>query len=150
MNALKRFFILWLLVLSACNHPSYVHDFAFENGWEKSNVLKFSQEIIVRDRPYEIIANCVLDSNFEEEEIRFLLSYEDSVGETWEKGFVIPIKDRDGNFIEKKTNGKYNYNFSLLKNKYFGSKGLCNFEVQNLNSRMKIESIRDFQIIFKL
>jgi len=150
MKKLFPIFVLILLISSCGKQAKFVHNFEMnDKGWEKFNNLHFTQNSFVKNKAYSVNLDLVIDENYTESSFEFQLLIESEEGESWNKVFAIPIKDKEGNFLIEKKNGVFNYHILLLKAKYFNEKGNYSFEVVNLNPKLVTKGIKKISFIFE-
>ena len=136
------------LFAGACNNNktvSRVHK--FKNGvWERFEFLSFELPVNDTKTTYDIIIDLRFTAEFPAESLYVNVVMTTPSGEERIKDYNMTLKDGDGDFLGKKTDGIYQLSVPIRRGIRFSETGVCKFEIENLMPKYVTSGIVDFGI----
>lgn len=119
-----------------------------ELGWNRFKYLEYKPEITDISTAYSFTLKLEVTDKYEHNIFKIQLSKE-SGGESYVKIFTIPIKDQQGNFLEKPKDGIYKVNAILSRQIYFSSPGTYLITIEQLMPKFDTKGIKSAEFIIQ-
>ena len=149
-----RYFILLaiLTTLASCSQepPLLQEKTVFGNqGWIYGKNLEYHPEIIDNSSAYIITLKLEFTEDYPHNFIKIQFDKQSTDGESYVKIFTIPIKDKNGVFIEKPIDGIYYVNTILSRQIYFSSPGKYDITIEELMPNYYLKGIKSAEFIIE-
>ncbi len=144
-------FILSSILLVSCNNNDIVLTHKFEhNRWNALKKVQLQSHIADSEVAYKMTLNIKIDDKFNSDDFSISLSQMNDDGESRYYSYVLPIKDKRGDFLLKKANdGFYNYELVLHKHTSFYSDSIYHFDFNSMMSKLYINGIYELKLNIK-
>ena len=150
-NIQLLFLLIPLGTLSACTQepPILQEKTEFGNtGWNRFKYLEYSPEIIDNSIPYIFTLKVGFTDEYDHNFFKIQLSKELG-GESYVKVFSVPIKNREGVFLENPENGIYKVTIVLSRQIYFSSPGIYQVTIEQLMPKFDTKGIKSAEFIIE-
>ena len=152
MRVFKYFIFLFVIAtLTSCTQepPILKEKTEFgKAGWNRFKYLEYSPEIVDNSVPYIFTLKMEFTEEYEHNYFKIQLSKE-SGGESYVKIFSIPVKDREGVFLEKVENGVSKVSTILSQQIYFSSPGKYQIIIEELMPPYYLKGVKSAEFIIK-
>ena len=152
MRIYKYFILLFVLVtLASCTQEPPILQEKTEfgkAGWNRFKYLEYSPEIVDNSVPYIFTLKIEFTEEYDHNFFKIQLSKE-SNGESYVKIFSIPVKSREGLFLEKAKDGIYKVNAILSRQIYFSSPGKYLITIEQLMPKFDTKGIKSVEFIIE-
>jgi len=118
-------------------------------GWIYGKNLEYHPEIIDNYSAYIITLKLEFTEDYPHNFIKIQFDKQSTDGESYVKIFTIPIKDKNGVFIEKPIDGIYYVNTILSRQIYFSSPGKYDITIEELMPNYYLKGIKSAEFIIK-
>ena len=150
-NILILFLLLTMATLSSCTEEPPIlkekTDFG-PQGWNRFKYLEYSPEITDNSIPYIFTLKLEFTDEYDHSFFKIQLSKEFG-GESYVKVFSIPIKNREGVFLENPENGIYKVTIVLSRQIYFSSPGKYIITIEQLMPKFDTKGIKSAEFIIE-
>jgi len=149
---LHQAFLLILISLTACTHEPPIlqekTDFG-KQGWVYGHDLEYHPIITDNSSAYIFTLKIQFTKEYPFNYLKLQLIKENDEGESYVKIFSIPIKDKNGTFLEKEKDSVHYVNAILSRQIYFSSAGKYNIQIKELMSGYYLKGIKSIEFIIE-
>ena len=129
--------------------PVLQHKTEFKNEeWNRFKYLEYKSEISDNSVPYSFTLKLEFTEEYNHKYFKIQLSKENE-GESYVKIFSIPVKDSEGEFLEKEVDGIFKVNTILSRQIYFSTPGKYLITIEQLMPKFDTKGIKSAEFIIE-
>ncbi len=146
----NNYFLLLLGIIVStfisCQKTSINLSHQFKNDiWNSFDDVELKTKIDI-DKTYQLKVIIYVKQDFEQPNFSFGFSQNSEDGESIYFNYKIPIKNKEGNFIENIENNVYKYILIIRNKTVFNSDGEYTFKFENLMNKYNVKGVHKIEL----